>query len=128
MTDKNIKILIVDDFATLRMSLKSVLEQLGYPEMDEAKDGQEAIDKLKEKDYDLIISDIDMPVMIGFELLDYVKKDDNLKNIPVIFITAEAEREKIVESIKAGLDAYITKPFSISTLQQKIENIFNPEQ
>lgn len=128
MTDKNIKILIVDDFATLRMSLKSVLEQLGYPEMDEAKDGQEAIDKLKEKDYDLIISDIDMPVMNGFELLDYFKKDDNLKNIPVIFITAEAEREKIVESIKAGLDAYITKPFSISTLQQKIENIFNPEQ
>ena len=128
MTDKNIKILIVDDFDTLRMSLKSVLEQLGYPEMDEAKDGQEAIDKLKEKDYDLIISDIDMPVMNGFELLDYVKKDDNLKNIPVIFITAEAEREKIVESIKAGLDAYITKPFSISTLQQKIENIFNPEQ
>ena len=128
MTDKNIKILIVDDFATLRMSLKSILEQLGYPEMDEAKDGQEAIDKLKEKDYDLIISDIDMPVMNGFELLDYVKKDDNLKNIPVIFITAEAEREKIVESIKAGLDAYITKPFSISTLQQKIENIFNPEQ
>jgi two-component system chemotaxis response regulator CheY len=128
MTDKNIKILIVDDFATLRMSLKSVLEQLGYPEMDEAKDGQEAVGKLKEKDYDLIISDIDMPVMNGFELLDYVKKDDNLKNIPVIFITAEAEREKIVESIKAGLDAYITKPFSISTLQQKIENIFNPEQ
>jgi two-component system chemotaxis response regulator CheY len=128
MTDKNIKILIVDDFATLRMSLKSVLEQLGYPEMDEAKDGQEAIDKLKEKDYDLIISDIDMPVMNGFELLDYAKKDDNLKNIPVIFITAEAEREKIVESIKAGLDAYITKPFSISTLQQKIENISNPEQ
>ena len=128
MTDKNIKTLITDDFATLRMSLKSVLEQLGYPEMDEAKDGQEAIDKLKEKDYDLIISDIDMPVMNGFELLDYVKKDDNLKNIPVIFITAEAEREKIVESIKAGLDAYITKPFSISTLQQKIENIFNPEQ
>ena len=128
MTDKNIKILIVDDFATLRMSLKSILEQLGYPEMDEAKDGQEAIDKLKEKYYDLIISDIDMPVMNGFELLDYAKKDDNLKNIPVIFITAEAEREKIVESIKAGLDAYITKPFSISTLQQKIENIFNPEQ
>jgi two-component system chemotaxis response regulator CheY len=128
MTDKNIKILMVDDFATLRMSLKSVLEQLGYPEMDEAKDGQEAIDKLKEKDYDLIISDIDMPVMNGFELLDYAKKDDNLKNIPVIFITAEAEREKIVEAIKAGLDAYITKPFSISTLQQKIENIFNPEQ
>ena len=128
MTDKNIKILIVDDFATLRMSLKSVLEQLGYPEMDEAKDGQEAIDKLKEKDYDLIISDIDMPVMNGFELLDYIKKDDNLKNIPVIFLTAKAEREKIVESIKAGLDAYITKPFSISTLPQKIENIFNPEQ
>jgi len=96
--------------------------------MDEAKDSQEAIDKLKEKDYDLIISDIDKPVMNGFELLDYVKKDDNLKNIPVIFITAEAEREKIVEYIKAGLDAYITKPFSISTLQQKIENIFNPEQ
>ena len=128
MTDKNIKILIVDDFATLRMSLKSVLEQLGYSEIDEAKDGKEAVGKLKEMDYDLIISDIDMPVMNGFELLDYVKKDDNLKNIPVIFITAEAEREKIVESIKAGLDAYITKPFSISTLQQKIENIFNPEQ
>jgi two-component system chemotaxis response regulator CheY len=128
MTDKNIKILIVDDFATLRMSLKGILEQLGYSEIDEAADGQEAVGKLKEKNYDLIMSDIDMPVMNGFELLDYVKKNDDLKNIPVIFITAEAEREKIVEAIKAGLDAYITKPFSISTLQQKIENIFNPEQ
>ncbi len=128
MTDKNIKILIADDFATLRMSLKSVLEQLGYSEIDEAEDGQEAVGKLKEKDYDLLISDIDMPVMNGFELLDYVKKDDNLRDIPVIFITAEAEREKIVESIKAGLDAYITKPFSISTLHQKIENTFNPAQ
>ena len=128
MTDKNIKILIVDDFATLRMSLKGILEQLGYSEIDEAEDGQEAVAKLKEKDYNLIISDIDMPVMNGFELLNYVRKDDNLKDIPVIYITAEAEREKIVESIKAGLDAYITKPFSISTLQQKIDNIFNPEQ
>lgn len=128
MTDIKIKILIVDDFTTLRMSLRSVLEQLGYSKIDEAEDGQEAVGKLKEKDYDLIISDIDMPVMNGFELLDYVKKDDSLKNIPVIFITAEAEREKIVESIKAGLDAYITKPFSISTLQQKIDNIFNPEK
>jgi len=128
MTDKNIKILIVDDFATLRMSLRSVLEQLGYSEIDEAEEGQEAVSKLKEKDYDLIISDIDMPLMNGFELLNHIKKDDNLKNIPIIFITAEAEREKIVEAIKAGLDAYITKPFSISTLQQKIETIFNPEQ
>jgi len=128
MTDKNIKILIIDDFATLRMSLRSILEQLGYSEIDEAEEGQEAIGKLKEKDYDLIISDIDMPLMNGFELLNHIKKDDNLKNIPIIFITAEAEREKIVEAIKAGLDAYITKPFSISTLQQKIETIFNPEQ
>jgi two-component system chemotaxis response regulator CheY len=128
MTDKNIKILIVDDFATLRMSLISILEQLGYSEIDEAADGQEAVGKLKEKNYDLIMSDIDMPVMNGFELLDYIRKDDNLRNTPVMFITAEAEREKIVEAIKAGLNAYITKPFSISTLQQKIENIFNPEQ
>ena len=116
MADKNIRILVVDDFATLRMSLKSVLEQLGYSGIDEAANGQEAVGKLNGKDYDLIITDIDMPVMNGFELLSYVRKDDDLKNIPVIFITAEAEREKIVESIKAGLDAYITKPFSISTL------------
>jgi two-component system chemotaxis response regulator CheY len=74
------------------------------------------------------MSDIDMPVMNGYELLDYIRKDDNLRNIPVMFITAEAERAKIVKFIEAGLDAYITKPFSISTLQQKIENIFKPEQ
>ncbi len=128
MADKNIKILIVDDFATLRMFLKSLLEKLGYSEIDEAEDGQKAVGKLKEKYYDLIMSDIDMPVMNGYELLDYIRKDDNLRNIPVMFITAEAERDKIVESIKAGLDAYITKPFSISTLQQKIEDILKPEQ
>jgi len=128
MTDKNIKILIVDDFSTLRLSLRNILIQLKFESIDEAEDGKEAVEKLKENDYDLVISDIDMPNMNGFELLEHIKADERLKNIPVMFITAEAEREKIIRSIQAGLDAYITKPFTIATLQQKLDKIFSLRQ
>ena len=128
MSDKNIKILIVDDFSTLRMSLKNILVQLKFESIDEAEDGKEAVEKLKENDYDLVISDIDMPNMNGFELLEHIKADERLKNIPVMFITAEAEREKIIRSIQAGLDTYITKPFTIATLQQKLDKIFSLRQ
>ena len=127
MTYKNIKILIVDDFSTLRMSLRKILIQLKFESVDEAEDGKEAVEKLKENDYDLVISDVDMPNMNGFELLDYIKADERLKNIPVMFITAEAEKEKIIRSIQAGLDAYITKPFTIATLQQKLDKIFSSD-
>ncbi len=128
MSDKNIKILIVDDFSTLRMSLKNILVQLKFESIDEAEDGKEAVEKLKENDYDLVITDVNMPNMNGFELLEHIKADERLKNIPVMFITAEAEREKIIRSIQAGLDTYITKPFTIATLQQKLDKIFSLRQ
>jgi len=128
MTYKNIKILIVDDFYTLRLSLRNILTQLGFESVDDAADGKEAVEKLKENNYDLVISDVDMPNMNGFELLDYIKADERLKNIPVMFITAEAEKEKIIRSIQAGLDAYITKPFTITTLQQKLDKIFSLDE
>ncbi len=127
MSDKNIKILIVDDFSTLRMSLRNILIQLGFESIDEAEDGKEALEKLKKNDYGLVISDIDMPHMNGFELLDYIKADNRLKNIPVMFITAEAEKEKIIRAIESGLDSYITKPFTIAILQQKIDKLLSPK-
>jgi len=127
MTSQNNSILIVDDFATLRMSLKSILERLNFTDIEEAEDGLQAVEKLNRRTYSLIITDIDMPHMNGFELLDHIKKDNRLKDIPVIFITAEAEKEKIVRAIESGLDAYITKPFTIATLKQKIKDVLDSE-
>ena len=124
MFDKNIKILVVDDFATMRKIVKNVLQQIGYTNIDEAENGQEALRKLKSDSFDFVISDWNMPEMDGLTLLKKIRADEELKHIPVIMVTAEAEKSKVIEAIKAGVNNYIVKPFTAETMKQKMDQIY----
>ncbi len=119
-----IKVLVVDDFPTMRRIVKNLLKQLGFENIDEAEDGGQALQRLKGGNYGLVISDWNMPNMEGIELLRNVRKEaDPLKNIPFLMVTAEAEKEKVIEAIKAGVDNYIVKPFTADILKEKLEKI-----
>jgi len=123
--DKNIKILIVDDFSTMRRIVKNILRQLNYNNIVEADDGSTAIDLLQKEKIDMVVSDWNMPKMTGLELLKAVRSDDALKDIPFLMVTAEAQQENIIEAVKSGVSNYIVKPFTAETLGQKINQIFN---
>ncbi len=123
MFDKDMKILIVDDFPTMRRIIKNLLKEIGYTNVDEAEDGKVALSKLKSEPFDFIISDWNMPNMTGIELLRCVRSDSALKDIPFLMVTAEAEKGNVIEAIKAGVDNYIVKPFTAATLKEKIEKI-----
>ncbi len=123
MFDKDMKILIVDDFPTMRRIIKNLLKEIGYTNVDEAEDGKVALSKLKSEPFDFIISDWNMPNMTGIELLRCVRSDSVLKDIPFLMVTAEAEKGNVIEAIKAGVDNYIVKPFTAATLKEKIEKI-----
>jgi two-component system chemotaxis response regulator CheY len=118
------KILIVDDFSTMRRIVRNLLKQLSFNNVDEAADGDVALEKLKEGSYDFVITDWNMPNMTGLELLKAIRSDDNLKALPVLLITAEAEKENVVLAAEAGVNDYIVKPFTGDVLQQKINRIF----
>lgn len=122
--DVNMNVLIVDDFATMRRILKNILRQLGFTNISEADDGKTALQALKKEKYDLILSDWNMPGMPGIELLKAVRSDDELKNIPFLMVTAEAEKENIVEAVKLGVSNYIVKPFTAETMSEKLGKIF----
>jgi len=122
--DKNIKILIVDDFSTMRRIIKNLLRELGFNNTVEADDGQTALPKLRGGGIDFLITDWNMPGMTGIDLLRTVRADPNLQHIPVLMVTAEAKREQIIEAAKAGVNGYVIKPFTAATLQEKIEKIF----
>ena len=122
--DVNMNVLIVDDFATMRRIVKNILRQLGFTNISEADDGKTALQALKKGKYDLILSDWNMPGMPGIELLKAVRSDDELKNIPFLMVTAEAEKEDIVEAVKLGLSNYIVKPFTAETMSEKLRKIF----
>ncbi len=124
MADPNMKILIVDDFSTMRRIVRNLLKQLSFNNVDEAEDGDVALAKLKEGSYDFVITDWNMPNMTGLELLKAIRSDDNLKALPVLLITAEAEKENVVLAAEAGVNDYIVKPFTGDVLQQKINRIF----
>ncbi len=124
MPDLNAKILVVDDFSTMRRIVKGILKRLGYREIDEAEDGQMALKRLKEARYQLIICDWNMPVMTGLDLLKAVRSDEELKGIPFLMVTAEAKKENILEAIQAGVSNYIVKPFTEEVLSKKLEDIF----
>ncbi len=124
MADLNMKILIVDDFSTMRRIVRNLLKQLSFNNVDEAEDGDVALEKLKEGSYDFVITDWNMPNMTGLELLKAIRSDDNLKALPVLLITAEAEKENVVLAAEAGVNDYIVKPFTGDVLQQKINRIF----
>jgi len=120
----NIKILVVDDFKTMRKIIKNILTQLGFKNIIEADDGTTALELLKKQKVDLIISDWNMPKMNGLELLKTIRSDDNLKDIRFIMVTAEAQKESVIEAIKHGVNQYVVKPFTPETLKEKLEKVF----
>lgn len=123
--DKNMKILVIDDFSTMRRIVKNILRQLGFNVILEADDGSTGLDVLQKEKIDLIICDWNMPKMTGLELLKTVRADDGLQDIPFLMVTAEAQQENIIEAVKSGVNNYIVKPFTAETLGKKIEMIFN---
>lgn len=122
--DKNMKILIVDDFSTMRRIIKNLLRDLGFNNTNEADDGSTALPMLQNGNFDFLITDWNMPNMPGIDLLRAVRADDRLKAMPVLLVTAEAKRDQIVEAAQAGVNGYIIKPFTAETLREKIERIF----
>jgi two-component system chemotaxis response regulator CheY len=117
------KILIVDDFSTMRRIVRNLLKEIGYTNADEAEDGQAALAKLRGGDFEFVVSDINMPNMNGFELLTQIKADPGLKHLPVLMVTAEAKKEDIVTAAQAGASGYIVKPFTKATLEEKVNKI-----
>ena len=122
--DLNMKVLVVDDFATMRRILKNVLRQIGFRNISEAENGRDALSQLKKEKFDLILCDWNMPEMSGLELLQAIRADDNLKDIPFVMVTAEAKKENIIEAVKAGVNSYIVKPFTAETIGEKLKKIF----
>ncbi|EDM68537.1 MULTISPECIES: chemotaxis response regulator CheY [unclassified Moritella] len=121
---KQIKILIVDDFSTMRRIIKNLLRDLGFSNTFEADDGNTALPMLKNGDYDFVVTDWNMPGMQGIDLLKEIRKDQALCHIPVLMVTAEAKREQIIEAAQSGVNGYIIKPFTAATLKEKLEKIF----
>lgn len=121
---RDMKILVVDDFSTMRRIVKNVLGQLGFSNIEEAEDGKVAFDKLKNGSFKFIVSDWNMPNMMGIDLLRAVRADENLKKLPFLMVTAESQKENVIEAVQAGVSNYIIKPFTAETLEQKLVMIF----
>jgi two-component system chemotaxis response regulator CheY len=118
------KILIVDDFSTMRRIIKNLLRDLGYTNTLEADDGKTALPMLQNGNFDFLVTDWNMPGMTGIDLLKLVRADDKLKTLPVLMVTAEAKRDQIVAAAQAGVNGYVVKPFTAVALKEKIERIF----
>jgi two-component system chemotaxis response regulator CheY len=121
--DTSIKVLVVDDFATMRRIVKGVLKQLGFGNIIEAEDGGAALNELKKEKIGLIVSDWNMPNMSGLELLKAVRGDADLKAIPFIMVTAEGQKENVIEAVKSGVSNYIVKPFTPETFGEKLQKV-----
>lgn len=122
--DLSTPILVVDDYQTMVRILRNLLKQIGFTDVDDASDGQAALEKLKAKNYGLVISDWNMAPMTGYELLQHVRADAELSSLPFIMVTAEAKTENVVAAKKAGVNNYIVKPFNAETLRTKISAVF----
>ena len=122
--DKNMKILIVDDFSTMRRIVKNLLHDLGFANTHEADDGKTAWPMLQAGDFEFVVTDWNMPGMTGIDLLKAIRGDARLAALPVLMVTAEAQRDQIVEAAKAGVNGYIIKPFTAVTLKEKLDKIF----
>lgn len=124
--DKNMPILIVDDYKTMLRIIKNLLKQLGFDNVDEATDGGDALTKLKEKPYSLVISDWNMEPMTGYELLKTMRADEQFKAVPFVMITAESKPENVIAAKQAGVNNYIVKPFNADTLKTKLMSVLGP--
>ena len=122
--DVTMPILVVDDYKTMVRIIRNLLKQLGFNNVDDAADGVEALSKLREKKYGLVISDWNMEPMTGYELLKEVRGDDSLNRTPFIMVTAESKTENVIAAKKAGVNNYIVKPFNAQTLKNKINAVF----
>lgn len=120
---KDLTVLVVDDFATMRRIIRNILRDLEFKKILEAEDGTAAVDILKTQKVDLIISDWNMPKMTGLELLKWVRSNEDTKDIPFLMVTAEAQKENVIEAVKAKVSNYIVKPFTAQTLAEKLEKI-----
>ncbi len=128
MIDTGMKVLVVDDMSTMRRIVKNVLRQIGFTDIVEAENGQDALTKLKAGGFGLVVSDWNMPVMQGIELLRAVRADAELKALPFLMVTAEAQKENLIEAVQAGVSNYVVKPFTAEVLQGKLEKIFGNAQ
>lgn len=124
MSDKDLRFLVVDDFATMRRIVRNLLQELGYQDIEEAEDGQDALNKLRANAFDFVVSDWNMPNLDGLELLKIIRSDATLAKLPVLMVTAEAKRENIIAAAQAGANGYIVKPFTAATLEEKLGKIF----
>ena len=118
------KVLVVDDFSTMRRIVKNLLRDLGFTNISEADDGSTALPMLQGGDFDFVVTDWNMPGMQGIDLLKAIRADSNLAHLPVLLITAEAKKEQIVMAAQAGVNGYIVKPFTAATLKTKLDKIF----
>jgi len=124
MVDKSLKILVVDDFPTMRRIVRNLLKDLGYENVDEAEDGAVGLEKLRNGSYNLVVSDWNMPNMDGLTLLQEIRADAALSKLPVLMVTAESKKENIVAAAQAGANGYVVKPFTAATLEDKLNKIF----
>lgn len=122
--DKNMKILVVDDFSTMRRIIKNLLKDLGFTQIQEADDGSTALPMLQQGEFDFVVTDWNMPGMQGIDLLRAIRADDSLKHLPVLMVTAEAKKEQIVAAAQAGVNGYVVKPFTAATLKEKLDKVF----
>ncbi len=120
----NTRVLVVDDFATMRRIIRNLLKELGFSNVDEAEDGVNALQKLKAEQFDFVVSDWNMPNMSGLDLLKSIRADERLKGLPVLMVTAEAKKENIIAAAQAGASGYVVKPFTAATLDEKMKRIF----
>ncbi|EGI75399.1 chemotaxis response regulator CheY [Hylemonella sp. W303a] len=123
MANNPLRFLVVDDFSTMRRIVRNLLKESGFSEADEAEDGVVALQKLRALPFDFVVSDINMPNMNGFQLLAEIKRDEKLKHIPVLMVTAEARKEDIVLAAQQGAAGYIVKPFTKAVLEEKLHHI-----
>lgn len=124
MVDKNIKILVVDDFPTMRRIVRNLLKELDFVNVDEAEDGAVGLEKVRGGNYGFVVSDWNMPNMDGLAMLQAIRADPLFAKLPVLMVTAEAKKENIIAAAKAGANGYVVKPFTAITLEEKITKIF----
>ena len=124
-SDKKMRILVVDDFSTMRRIVKNILKQLGYTNVVDADDGTTAWEVLNKDNIDFVITDWNMPNMSGLELLKKIRNSEEFAAMPVLMVTAEAQQENIIEAVQAGVSNYIVKPFTADAIEQKIDKIFS---
>jgi two-component system chemotaxis response regulator CheY len=125
MLDEKMRILVVDDFSTMRRIIRNVLKEIGYSNIEEADDGDTALEKLRAGGFDFVVTDWNMPNLTGLELLKTIRNDPHLRGLPVLMVTAESAKESVIEAVQAGVNHYIVKPFTVAAMKEKINIILD---